>query len=111
MVEQHVGGRTAIARGEVADLILNVRNAGAVPGLPDDAVVEIPCTVDRAGPHARHLPAPEEHMLGLMQQVKAVERLVIEALTTRSESALLKAFALLDGYRRRSPEIGALFSD
>jgi 6-phospho-beta-glucosidase len=114
----------AIARGEVADLILNVRNAGAVPGLPEDAVVEIPCTVDRAGPHARHLPAAEEHMLGLMQQVKAVERLVIEAVTTRSESAALKAFALhplvdsvttaralLDGYRRRSPEIGALFDD
>ena len=114
----------AIARGEVADLILNVRNAGAIPGLPEDAVVEIPCTVDRAGPHARHLPAAEEHMLGLMQQVKAVERLVIEAVITRSESAALKAFALhplvdsvstaralLEGYCRSSPEIGALFGD
>ena len=51
----------AIARGEVADLILNVRNAGAVPGLPEDAVVEIPCTVDRAGPHARSVPAARGH--------------------------------------------------
>jgi 6-phospho-beta-glucosidase len=112
----------AIARGEATELILNVRGAGAVPGLPADAVVEIPCTVDRQGPHPRSLPAPQGHMLGLMQQVKAVERLVIEAVTTRSEDAALKAFALhplvdsvssartlLDGYRRRSPQIDALF--
>jgi 6-phospho-beta-glucosidase len=114
----------AVARGEAADLILNVRNAGAVPGLPEDAVVEVPCTVDAAGPRARSLSAPEGHMLGLMQQVKAVEQLVIEAVTTRSESAALKAFALhplvdsvstaralLEGYRRGSPQVAALFTD
>ena len=40
----------AIARGEPASLILDVRNDGAVPGLPADAVVEVPCTVDESGP-------------------------------------------------------------
>ncbi len=34
--------------------VVDVRNDGGLPGLPDDAVVEIPCTVDRDGAH----PAP-----------------------------------------------------
>jgi 6-phospho-beta-glucosidase len=112
----------AVARGEAADLILNVRGGGAVPGLPDEAVVEVPCRVDRGGPHPRTLTQPEGHMLGLMQQVKAVEQLVIEAATTGSEAAALKAFALhplvdsvstaralLSGYRAVHPQVAALF--
>ena len=112
----------AIGRGEESSMILNIRGAGAVAGLPADAVVEIPCRVDRDGPHATALPAVEGHMLGLMQQVKAVERLVIEAATQKSESAALKAFALhplvdsvstaralLEGYRRAHPGVAALF--
>ena len=37
---------------------------------------------------------PDLHQIGLMQQVKAVERLTIEAAITRSPDAALKAFAL-----------------
>lgn len=112
----------AISRGEESSMILNVRGAGAVAGLPPDAVVEIPCRVGRDGPRATPLPEVEGHMLGLMQQVKAVERLVIEAATRGSESAALKAFALhplvdsvstaralLEGYRRAHPGVAALF--
>ncbi len=113
----------AISRGEESSMILGIRGGGAVPGMPSDAVVEIPCVVDRDGPHARPLPALQGHMLGLMQQVKAVERLVIEAATTGSERAALSAFALhplvdsvttaralLEGYRRAHPEIAALLA-
>lgn len=111
----------AISRGEESSMILNVRAGDAVPGMPSGSVVEIPCVVDRDGPHAVALPPVEEHMLGLMQQVKAVERFVIEAATTGSPDAALKAFALhplvdsvstaralLEGYRRAHPEIEAL---
>jgi 6-phospho-beta-glucosidase len=113
----------AISRGEPARMILNVRSGGAVPGLPDDAVVEIPCTVDRAGPSPVSLPPVEGHLLGMMQQVKAVERAVIEAVLTGSADAALRAFALhplvdsvstarrlLAGYRAASPELDALLS-
>ena len=113
----------AISRGESSSMILNIRGAGAVPGMPDDAVVEIPCDVDGDGPHARALAPVEGHMLGLMQQVKAVERLVIEAATTGSEQAAVKAFALhplvdsvstaralFEGYRRAHSELAALFA-
>uniref|UniRef100_UPI000A3A4FC3 family 4 glycosyl hydrolase n=1 Tax=Allokutzneria sp. NRRL B-24872 TaxID=1137961 RepID=UPI000A3A4FC3 len=40
---------TSIAGNNPTSLILNVRNRGAVPGLPDDAVVEVPCVVGQAG--------------------------------------------------------------
>lgn len=113
----------AISRDEQASMILNVRGGGAVPGMPSDAVVEIPCVVDRNGPHALPREPLEEHMLGLMQEVKAVERLSIEAATTGSRSAAVKAFAfhplvdsvttaraLFDGYCRAHPELAALFS-
>jgi 6-phospho-beta-glucosidase len=111
----------AISRGEASRMILNIRNGDAVPGPPADAVVEIPCTVDRAGPHAAILPPAQGHQLGMMQQVKAVERAVIEAASTGSADAALQAFALhplvdsvstarrlLAGYRAASPEVDAL---
>ncbi len=85
---------TAIARDEPSTIILNVRNGSALPGLDADAVVELPTVVDAAG--ARPLPAraPDLYQLGLMQQVKAVERFTIEAALTGSADAALKAFAL-----------------
>ena len=113
----------AIARGEPAELILNVRSGGSLPGLPDDAVVEVPCRVDGSGPRPHPQPVPDLHMLGLMQSVKAVDRLVLEAVRERSAAAAVKAFALhplvdsvttarglLAGYRQQSPEIDALLS-
>ncbi|MFL6170858.1 MAG: 6-phospho-beta-glucosidase [Ornithinibacter sp.] len=113
----------AISRGEPSTMVLNVRNGTAVPGLPTDAVVEVPCTVDGTGAHPLALPPVEGHQLGLMQQVKAVERAVIEAASTGSADAALRAFALhplvdsvstarrlLAGYRAASPAVDALLS-
>ena len=63
----------------------------------------------------------EGHPLGLVQQVKAVERLVIEAATTGSERRAVEAFALhplvdsvtvaraVRGYRARIPLVDAVF--
>ena len=111
----------AVMRGEQTSMILDVRNGGAVPGLPADAVVEVPCHVDGAG--ARPLAADplKGHQIGLLQQVKAVERLVIEAALTGDGTAAPKAFALhpmvdsvttarrlLDGYRTSHPGLKGL---
>ncbi|MEV0197025.1 6-phospho-beta-glucosidase [Nonomuraea sp. NPDC050691] len=108
----------AIARGEPATMILNVRNGAAVPGLPEDAVVEIPCAVDGSGVRplaTRPLPG---RLLGLVQQVKAVEQTAIEAALSGSSRLAVEAFALhplvdsvstarllLDGYRARVPQL------
>jgi 6-phospho-beta-glucosidase len=111
----------ALAGGERTTLILNVRNGSALPGVPADAVVEVPCAVDANG--ARPLAASPlpDHALGLVTAVKAVERATIEAATTGSREAALRAFALhplvdsvsvarrlLDGYVAAHPELAYL---
>ena len=98
-------------------------NRGTTIGaLPADAVVEVPVMVDAAGVHPLATAPPELSQAGLMQQVKAVERLTIEAAVTGSRAAARKAFALhplvdsvtigrqlLDGYIDRVPEVAAVF--
>jgi 6-phospho-beta-glucosidase len=84
----------AISRNEGATMILNVRNAGTIEGLPNDAVVEVPTMVDANGMHPLTAAAPELDQLGLMQQVKAVERHTIAAAIHRDPTEALKAFAL-----------------
>jgi 6-phospho-beta-glucosidase len=111
----------AISRGERTTMILNVRNGSAVPGLPADAVVEVLCGVDAAGARPMATAALGLDQLGLVQQVKAVEQLTIRAALQRSPSLAVTALALhplvdsvttarvlLDGYRSRIPELGAL---
>jgi len=112
----------AISRNERATMILNVRNGTTVSALPQDAVVEVPVTVDANGVHPLTITQPDLHQAGLMQQVKAVERLTIAAATTGSRADAVKAFSLhplvdsvsvgrklLDGYVARIPEVAAVF--
>ncbi|MDX2967945.1 6-phospho-beta-glucosidase [Kribbella solani] len=83
----------AIAHNERASLILNVRNRGVLHQLDDDAVIEIPCTVDANGAVPRTVSQLTDHQAGLVCSVKAVERATIEAAATGSRSTALRAFA------------------
>ena len=71
--------------------IVDVRNDGALPDLPDDAVVEIPARVDRDGAHPPELAPLAPELAGLVQEAKAYERLTIEAATSGSRTVALKA--------------------
>ncbi|GAA2661061.1 6-phospho-beta-glucosidase [Streptomyces lunalinharesii] len=75
-------------------LILNVRNGTTVPQLAPDAIVETVCEVTAKG--ARPLPcAPlREDQLGLMLQIKAVERATVAAALFKDRDAALRALAL-----------------
>ncbi|SER96383.1 6-phospho-beta-glucosidase [Streptomyces qinglanensis] len=84
----------AIARNRRTTLILNVRNRGAVPGLDADAVVEVPCLVDSGGARPLATGPVADDQLGLMLQLKAVERATVEAATRGSHRAALRALAL-----------------
>ena len=110
----------ALANDERTTLILNVRNGATVPSLPPEAVVEVTCVVDAAGPRACDVPSLPLHMAGLMQQVKAAEQLTISAATRGSYRAAHAAFALhplvdsvatarvlLDRYVERIPSLAA----
>ena len=59
--------------------VVNVRHNGAVPGWPEDWVLEMPCRVDGDGVH----PLPAEPLppvcFGLLAAVKAYELLTVEA--------------------------------
>lgn len=111
----------ALSGGPARTMILNVVNGGAVPGLPPDAVVEVPCLVGAHTVTPRAVLAPPGAMLGLMQQVKAVEQDTIGAAVTGSATLALRAFAqhplvdsvgvarqLLAAYRARHPTLAAL---
>ncbi|MDQ6719900.1 MAG: 6-phospho-beta-glucosidase [Candidatus Dormibacteraeota bacterium] len=73
------------------DQVVDIRNHGAIPDLPADAVVEIPARVDRDGAHAGQFNPLAPEMLGLVQQVKAYERLAVRAAIDGDRSAALKA--------------------
>jgi 6-phospho-beta-glucosidase len=109
----------ALAQDEPARLILNVRNRGTIGALDDDAVVEVPCTVDARGAvPEKILPFPD-HGVALVRAVKAAERGVLEATASGSRAAAVramaahplvgstgKAAALIDAYRADFAELG-----
>ena len=91
--------------------VVDVRNDGALPDLPADAVVEVPARIDRLGAHPLPLaPLPPE-MRGLVQAVSAYEELAVEAAIggdrTVAERALL-AHPLVGRFAVAGPLLDAL---
>jgi 6-phospho-beta-glucosidase len=84
----------ALSGGRPGRLIVNVANGDTLPELPADLVLEVPCEVDAGGARPLPLPALTLHQLGLIASVRAAERAALEAVTTGSYSAALRAFAL-----------------
>jgi 6-phospho-beta-glucosidase len=81
---------------------VDVRNQGCLPDLPDDAVVEIPARIDATGAHPLRLRPLAPEMAGLTQQIKAYERLTVQAAVHGDRTAALKALManpLVSGYR------------
>jgi len=71
--------------------VVDMRNDGAIPGLPDDAVVETTAVVDASGAHPLpQRPMPSE-MLGLVQHAKAYEQLAVKAACTGSRDDVVRA--------------------
>lgn len=98
--------------------ILNVRNRGAIPGMDEEAVVEIPCLVDGNGAHPVTTGPPQGHFASLLATVKSVERDTISAALQRSRPLALRALAthplvdsvaaatrVLDSYATACPEL------
>jgi 6-phospho-beta-glucosidase len=123
----------ALSGGGPAQLILNVPNSpvspagpaaqAAVPGLPPDAVVEVPCEVTPDGALPLAQERPDGQFLTLMQHIKEVERLTIRAVVSGEREAAVQAFAahplvgslplgrqLLEGYEAAFPELTQLWA-
>jgi 6-phospho-beta-glucosidase len=106
-------------RGRPRVMFLNVPNRGAIRGMDDADVVEVPVYVGAGLVQPLAVGDVPGHCLGLMQQVKAYERLTIAAAVDGSYESAWKALALhplvpdagvakeiLDEYREKH---GALF--
>jgi 6-phospho-beta-glucosidase len=93
--------------------VVDIRNQGALPDLPDDAVVEIPARIDCDGAHALPLGPLPPVLLGLIQQMKAYERLTVAAASTGDRGLALEALLanpLVRDYRAAVPLLDALLA-
>jgi 6-phospho-beta-glucosidase len=91
--------------------VVDVRNDGALPDLPDDAVVEVPARIDREGAHPLRIRALAPEMLGLVEAAKAYERLAVSAAVSGSRSEALRALLanpLVRTYDTAAPLLDAL---
>jgi 6-phospho-beta-glucosidase len=84
----------AIASGGPRVMILNVANGATLPFLDADAVVEVPCVIGADGARPIGTTPLPAHAQGLVQTVKAVERLAIAAAETGSRRLAHEALAL-----------------
>jgi 6-phospho-beta-glucosidase len=93
--------------------VVDLQNRGALPDLPDDAVVEIPARIDRDGAHPLPLGPLPPVLLGLIQQVKAYERLTVAAAVSGDRGLALEALLanpLVRDYQVAAPLLDALLA-
>jgi 6-phospho-beta-glucosidase len=65
--------------GDASTHVVNLRNEGALPFLPDDAVIEVPARVDGSGIRALPIDPLEPLYAGLVAAVTAYEHLALDA--------------------------------
>jgi 6-phospho-beta-glucosidase len=81
----------SLAAGTGDVQVVDVRNAGSVPGLAGDDVVELPARITADGPVPLPQPVLQPEFLGLAQHVAAYERLTAETAITRDPVTARKA--------------------
>ena len=91
---------------------VNVPNAGYVPGLPDDAFVEVPATANRSGLHPFQMEPLPEAVLALLRTQTSINRLLVDAFRDGSRHTLLQALLLdptTESYRQAVNLINEMF--
>ncbi|HEX6164494.1 MAG TPA: hypothetical protein VFZ31_14085 [Vicinamibacterales bacterium] len=84
----------AIAMNRGDKIPLNVANAGTLPFLEPDDIIETPCRVVDTGPQPLAVPDVPEVAQTLIHRVKVYERATIKAALTRDRQDLIDALAL-----------------
>ena len=82
---------------------VDVCNSGYVPGLPEDAVVEVPASSDASGLHPATMDPLPEGILAHMRNQVSINKLLAEAFMKRKREPLLQALLLdptVDSYQR-----------
>ncbi len=86
-----VGVMAAVVTGTPTRFVLNVPNRGAIDGLPDDAIVEVPCTLRGRRVERQQMGPMPEQVAGLVLQMTSHARLASEAAVTGDRSLMLRA--------------------
>jgi 6-phospho-beta-glucosidase len=81
----------SLLRDTADEQVVNVRNAGTLPFLPDDAVIEVPATVTAKGAAPRPVAPLEPLYAGLVAHVTAYEALALEAARHGGRERVAKA--------------------
>ena len=81
----------AIAGNRGDELVVDVLNGNAVRELPPDAVVELPCVVDKRGARPIAQPPMPPEIRGIVQHVKAYEELTVRAAVDKDRRTALLA--------------------
>jgi 6-phospho-beta-glucosidase len=71
--------------------VVDTLNHGALPDLPDDAVVEVPARIEGDGAHPLPLAPLAPELRGLVQSAKVYERLAVEAAMAGDRAVALRA--------------------
>ncbi|MDO5346114.1 MAG: 6-phospho-beta-glucosidase [Lachnospiraceae bacterium] len=71
--------------------VVDVRNNGIIPTIPDDAVIETNCVISKDGASPLRDAEVPAHFLGLVEEVKAYEILTIEAAVSGDRKKVLLA--------------------
>ncbi|NMC83941.1 MAG: hypothetical protein GYA58_01525 [Anaerolineaceae bacterium] len=84
----------SIEKGEKQIHIVNTLNQGAIHGLPDDCVVEVPCVVGKDMVQPVAIGDIPLDCLGLLARVKAYEQLTIAAAVEGSTEKAIQALTI-----------------
>lgn len=85
----------AVACGVQRDIpAVNIPNRGAIPGLPDDMVVEVPVTVVDGELVPMRMAELPTGILAMVQLQGAIHKLLVEAYAEQSKEKLLQAILL-----------------
>jgi 6-phospho-beta-glucosidase len=76
-------------RGDVQ--VVNLRNNGAMPFLPDDHTIEVSATISADGVHALPIDPLPDDLAGLIGHVAAYERLALDAAVHGGRDRVLRA--------------------
>lgn len=79
---------------EERELVLCVKNNGALKELPEEAAVEVPAVVSKKGIQVRKVGESPCFLKGLFYSVKASERLTVEAVIQNSYDLALQALVI-----------------
>jgi 6-phospho-beta-glucosidase len=71
--------------------VVNVRNAGTLPFLPDEAVIEVPAVIGAGGPAPVPVPPLNPLLAGLVAHASAYEELALEAALRGGRDRVVRA--------------------